>query len=80
MRGKAQLKSSIILGQENTATQMIQYGKHMLYNNALLDIEGRITKIENLTLDDCKEAMQANFDREYLASAVVGKVDKGLSL
>ena len=80
LRGKAQLKSSIILGQENTATQMIQYGKHMLYNNALLDIEKRVEKIENLTLEDCRVAMQANFDREYLASAVVGKVEKGLSI
>lgn len=80
LRGKAQLKSSIILGQENTATQMIQYGKHMLYNNALLDIEKRVAKIEALTLEDCKAAMQANFDKKYLASAVVGKVDKALVL
>ena len=80
LRGKAQLKSSIILGQENTATQMIQYGKHMLYNNSILDIEGRITKIEKLNLDDCKKAMQANFDKNYLASAVVGKVEKALSM
>lgn len=80
LRGKAQIKSNIILGQENTATQMIQYGKHMLYNDALLDIEKRIDKIDNLTLEDCRAAMQANFDKAYLATAVVGKIEKGLTL
>ena len=79
-RGKEQLKSSLILAQENTASQMLAYGKYMLYNDALLDIEKRVANIGALTLDDCAEALATNFDASKMAAAAVGKIDAPIAL
>ncbi len=79
-RGKEQLKSSLILAQENTASQMIAYGKYMLYNDALLDLEKRVEKIGALTQDDCAEALACNFDPTKMAAAAVGKIEKPIAL
>lgn len=79
-RGKEQLKSSIILAQENTASQMLAYGKYMLYNDDLLDIERRIQGIGTLTIDDCVQALECNFHLEHLAASAVGKIDAPIQL
>ena len=80
IRGKEQLKSSIILAQENTASQMIAYGKHMLYNDAVLDLEQRVRHIGELTMEDCVQALAESFRREQMAAAAVGKIDTPLPL
>ena len=79
-RGKEQLKSSIILAQENTASQMLAYGKYMLYNDDLLDVERRIREIGALTLDDCAQALECNFHTEHMAAAAVGKIDAPIQM
>lgn len=73
-RGKEQLKSSLILGQESTAAQMIQYGKRMLFNGEVLDFEERIARIDALTREDVSEAIAACFGGGVRAAALVGKV------
>ena len=73
-RGKEQLKSSLILGQESTAAQMIQYGKRMLFNGEVLDFEERIARIDALTREDVSEAIVACFGGGVRAAALVGKV------
>ncbi len=79
-RGKEQLKSSVILAQENTASQMIAYAKYMLYNDAILDLEKRVRDIDAMTMEDCEEALSLNFDENKMAAAVVGKIDHPLPL
>ena len=79
-RGKEQLKSSLIMAQENTATQMIAYGKYMLYNDSILDMEKRIRELGALTLDDCALALEGSFHTDHAATAAVGKIDAPLRL
>jgi predicted Zn-dependent peptidase len=77
-RGKEQLLSSQIFAQESTSSQMLLYGKELLYSGNIYNFEERVAKINSITLDDVYEAIQYNFDETYKASAIVGKVDKSL--
>lgn len=80
LRGREQLKSSLILAQENSASQMLAYGKYMLYNDAVLDFEERIRGIDAITMEDCERAISLNFGKENAAAAIVGKVKKPLKI
>ena len=79
-RGKEQLKSSLILGQESTASQMIQYGKRMLFNGDVLDFSGRIARIDAMTQADIADAVALCFAAQPRAAAVVGKVENPLKI
>ncbi len=77
-RGKEQLLSSLVFSQESTSSQMLVYGKELLYSGKVFDFEDRIAKLNAVTLADVNEAIDYNFDCKYRASAVVGNVDKPL--
>ena len=79
-RGREQVKSGSIFSQENTSSQMLLYGKEMLYNNAVYDFERRMAEIAALTRGDVMEAIKQNFDLSRAAVAAVGNLDEGLSL
>ena len=79
-RGREQLKSSLVLAQENTASQMLAYGKYMLYNDAVLDFEKRIRGIDAITMEDCEKAISLNFGKENMAASIVGKVERPLEI
>ena len=79
-RGREQLKASLVLAQENTASQMLAYGKYMLYNGAVLDFEKRIRGIDAISMEDCERAISRSFGRENMAAAIVGKVDRPLEI
>lgn len=78
-RGKEQLLSSLIYAQENTSSQMLLYGKELIYSGKIYDFEDRVGKLNAVTLADVCEAIEYNFDDKYRATALVGKVDKPLS-
>lgn len=75
-RGKEQLKSSIILGQESTASQMLVYGKHMLFTGEVFDFDRRIAGIDSLCTEDIEQVISVSFDREKMAVGAVGKMDR----
>lgn len=77
-RGKEQMLSSLVFAQESTSSQMLLYGKELLYANKVFDFEDRVAKLNAVTLGDVNEAIEYNFDTKYMASAVVGNVDKPL--
>lgn len=77
-RGKEQLLSSLIYAQESTSSQMLLYGKELIYSGKLYDFEDRIGKLNAVTLDNVYEAIEYNFDDKYRATALVGKVEKPL--
>jgi predicted Zn-dependent peptidase len=77
-RGKEQLLSSNIFAQESTSSQMLLYGKELLYSGNMYNFEERVKKINSITLNDVYEAIEYNFDNTYKACALVGKVDKPL--
>lgn len=77
-RGKEQLLSSLIFAQENTSSQMLLYGKELIYSGKIFDFEERIARLNAVTKKDVTEAIEYNFDEKYMASALVGNVDKPL--
>ena len=80
VRGREQLKSSLVLAQENTASQMLAYGKYLLYNDAVLDFEKRIRGIDAISMEDCEKAISLNFGKENMAASIVGKVERPLEI
>ncbi len=77
-RGKEQLLSSLIFAQENTSSQMLLYGKELIYSGKIFDFGERIAKLNAVTKADVTEAIEYNFNEKYMASALVGNVDKPL--
>ncbi len=75
VRGREQLKSGNIFSQENTSSQMLLYGKQMLYRNEVYDFERRIGEITALRRRDIQDAIAENFDFTRMAVASVGKED-----
>lgn len=80
LRGREQIKSGSIFAQENTSSQMLLYGKQMLYKNEVYDFEKRMQEISALTLGDIARAIAQNFDFSRAAVATVGNLDEGISL
>ena len=80
MRGKEQLTSSSVFSQESTSSQMLLYGKELIYSGRVYDFEERVKRIASVTLEDVLSAVEINFDETRLASSVVGNTDKPLSI
>ncbi len=80
LRGREQIKSSSIFAQENTSSQMLLYGKQMLYKNEVYDFEKRMAEIAALTPDDISRAIACNYDFSRAAVATVGNLKEGISL
>lgn len=78
LRGKEQLISSSIFSQESTSSQMLIFGKELLYGDKIYNFEDRVNRINAVTLDDVLEALEYNFDEKNKATALVGAVDKPL--
>ena len=78
LRGKEQLVSSSIFAQESTSSQMLLFGKEMLYSGKVYDFEKRVGEINAVTLNDVFDAINFNFDESKRACAIVGAVDKPL--
>lgn len=71
-RGKAQMLSSFAFGQESTASQMMLFGKYLLFTGNLFDGEEKIKYIENIDINSVNELIDIlNFDKFSLS--LVGK-------
>ena len=71
-KGKAQVLSSFAFGQESTASQMMLYGKYLLFEGKNFDAEERIRYIENIKKSKVDELVKTlNFDKFSLS--LVGK-------
>lgn len=78
LREKEQLKSSLIFSQESTIAQMTSCAKQILYKNEVIDFSKRIKEIEDITMEDCVQALELNYHTQHLAAAAVGKIKKPL--
>lgn len=72
VRGKEQMKSAFILGRESTSSQMLLYGKYLIFLNKEYDFNERVKQIEKLTLNDVNKAIEISFDIENSITASVG--------
>ena len=80
LRGKEQLISSSIFAQESTSSQMLLYGRELIYSDKIYNFEERVEKVKRMTVDEVFEAIDVNFDEKYLAAALIGNADKPLDL
>ena len=78
-RGREQMRSGSIFAQENTSSQMLLYGKQLLYANEVYDFEKRMQEISALKRDDIlRVSGQIDFSRA--AVAWVGNLKKAITL
>lgn len=74
-RGKEQLKSSLIFGQESTSALMNAYGKYMMFTGKVLSIEKKIKSINEMTLDSVNDIIKRVFDFEKFSASYIGRED-----
>ncbi|MBR0189299.1 MAG: insulinase family protein [Clostridia bacterium] len=72
LRGKEQLKSSLILGQESVSGQMQLYGRYALFSGEPFDFSARLKSIESITADDVAAVIRGFFDVKKASTATVG--------
>ena len=80
IRGKEQIKSSLVLGQESVSGQMQLYGRFALFNDRLFDFVKKIDKIDKITLKDVTGVIEEFFDVDKASTATVGPKRSALSL
>lgn len=80
LRSREQMKSSLLFGLESTSTQMLTYGKEMLYRDKLYNIDERFDALQSATKAQVEEAIADTFGTENgkRAVALVGNTDQPL--
>ena len=71
-KGKAQVLSSFAFGQESTASQMMLYGKYLLFEGKNFDGEEKIRYIENISKKKVDELVES-LDFDKFSLSLVGK-------
>ena len=62
LRGKAQIKSAFVFGLETSIGNMNLLGKHALLTGEVADVEELIGKIDAVTPEDVRKAIDVNYD------------------
>ena len=65
------------MGRESSASQMLLYGKNLLFLGELFDFEKEMNKIDSLKKGEVEEVIKL-FDAENFATATVGPMKKPL--
>ena len=71
-RSREQMKSGMLFAQESSNSQMLLYGKYMLYFDQIFDFDKKLDAINAMSLGDAKIALQNMFDESQKAIALVG--------
>ena len=77
-RGKEQMKSSFILGQESSVSIMNVLGKTMLLGNEVFDLDKKISELNKVTIDDVARAYTNVFDFSKACAAYVASDNKDI--
>lgn len=78
-KGKEQLKTSLVLGQESTSAMMRAFGSHALRTGELYDFDKRIEYIDSVTKEDVLKVACTIFDFDNACMSLVApKVDLDL--
>ncbi len=80
MRSREQMKASMFFSNESSNSQMLLYGRYMLYFNGIFDFEKKLDKINAMTYEDAQETLFLMFNEEEKAVALVGNTDKPFAL
>ena len=72
LKGKEQMKTGLVLGQESTSSTMRAFGRHAITTNELYDIDLQIQSVDSVTLDDIARVAADVFDFGKMAASFVG--------
>lgn len=79
LRGKAQIKSSLVFSGESSAGIMTSLGRHAIQTGGLYDIDKIISDIDAVTMDDINLIIDLSFNIEKATASYVGpKFEKNL--
>lgn len=70
------MKASMLFAQESTSSQMLLYGKYMLYNGETYDFEERYKKMNEMRRSDVLDALTLTFELDARSVAIVGNIGK----
>ncbi len=79
LRSREQMKASMFFSNESSNSQMLLYGRYMLYFNELFDFEDKLKRINAMTYDEAQAALRDMFDEGGRATALVGNTKTPLS-
>ena len=79
-RSREQMKASMFFSNESTNSQMLLYGKYMLNNGKVFDFDEKLAKINGMTYEQTRVALENMFDENKMSVALVGNTDKPLPL
>lgn len=74
-KGKEQLKTSLVLGQESTSSMMRTFGTHAVQTGAMYDFDSRIAQIDGTTKEDILKAARQVFDFDKVCASLVAERD-----
>lgn len=80
LRSREQLKANMLFSNESSNTQMLLYGKYMLYFDKIFDFEEKLDKLNAMTHAQAQATLEIMFDEKNKAVALVGDTDTPLSL
>ena len=69
--GKAKLKTALVLGQESSNALMKIFGRHLLIDNELFDIDKEIEFVDGITKDDVRRVASRIFDTKNVCATLV---------
>ena len=78
LRSREQMKSGMFFSNESSNSQMLLYGKYMLYFDKIFNFEEKLDKLNAMTYNQAQEALAVMFDERYKALALVGNTDTPL--
>ena len=80
MRCREQMKAGMFFSNESSNSQMLLYGKYMLYFDKIFDFENKLDRINAMTHTDAQDVLSVMFDESRKAIALVGNTDKPFAL
>lgn len=80
LRSREQMKASMFFSNESSNSQMLLYGRYMLYFDKVFDFEDKLTRINAMTHAKAQEVLSLMFDESKKAVALVGNTDLPLRL
>ena len=79
-RGKVQIKSSFVFGNESTATQMLLYGKYLLLRDKVFNVEEKMKLYDDITLSEVNAVIKEIFGNNDISVACVSPEDSPIKI
>ena len=79
LRSREQMKSGMFFSNESSNSQMLLYGKYMLFYNKIFNFEEKLERINAMTHQKAQNLLSEMFDEKNKAIALIGDTDKPLA-